>query len=536
MQTIRRWARFGFGVQALVTLAAVFVAFLGIARLRQAAGDDEALQPTYRLMIAAALVLPLLSAIPALAWWTIKKGRPAARRWTIATAALNSLIVVAGIRAWTRMGHLRTWPYYALCGITAVLGVIGFWRNEGPNVAPKRVRVSGDGTSNLKDYVAQGASIGIMWLAAGGWSRWATAHDLPYPSLVPFIAQMEIAVLLTTFGHELGHLFAGWVSGKILRSFHVGPFRWAIRNGEWRFEFNLRKFYGGSVGMVPPDLINMRSRKAFSLIGGPVASLVMGSICTVATLLTPGHIWQPYWMLLSMMATFSLAGFVVNLIPLKPESNYSDGAQLYQVVTNGPWARVHFAFAMVTSSLVAPVRPRNFDVNVINQAADSVPLGERGLLLRLFACNHYLDTGQIPEAIASVEQAEALYEQSKFEKPQDICAEFVFVNAFYRQDLAAAHVWWQRIEALDNVDPDADYWRAKSALLWLKGEREEALEAWEQGHALAQRLPSAGAYDFTRSCFAKLRGALDAPRSMSPPPLESLVEGLASCSPVAVEA
>jgi len=341
--------------------------------------------------------------------------------------------------------------------------------------------------------------------------------------------QMELAVLITTFAHELGHVFAGWASGEILRSFQVGPCRWAIRHGVWKFDLNIRKFYGGSVAMVAPDLRNMRSRQAFLLIGGPVASLVIGTIFIVVTMLAPGHSWQQYWMFLSMLATFSIAAFVGNLIPLRPESMYSDGAQLYQIVTNGPWARVHFAFAMVTSSLVARVRPRDFDVSVINQAADSIPHGERGLLLRLFACIHYQDTNQTPKAIASMDEAAALYEHSAFERPQDICAEFLFVSAFYKHDLAAAELWSRRIDALRKIEHDADYWRAQTAFHWLKGDRDEARDAWERGHALALKLPMAGSYDFTRSCFAKLRAALDAPVQTTPPPLESLLALAAAC-------
>jgi len=261
--------------------------------------------------------------------------------------------------------------------------------------------------------------------------------------------------------------------------------------------------------MVAPDLRNMRSRKAFLLMGGPVASLVVGSIFLVVTLTAAGHAWERYWSLLSTLATLSFAGFVVNLIPLKPESQYSDGAQLYQIVTNGPWARVHLALAMVTTSVVAPVRPRDFDIELINEAADFVPHGERGLLLRLFASKHYIDKNRIPEALANMEAAEALYTECRFEKPQDICSEFVFINAFYKHDLAAAEMWWQRIEALRNIERDADYWRAKTALLWLEGKREEAFDAWARGNALAQKLPSAGTYDFARSCFARLRKALD---------------------------
>jgi hypothetical protein len=320
--------------------------------------------------------------------------------------------------------------------------------------------------------------------------------------------QLNVAVLLTTFFHEMGHIAAGWACGKTLRVLQVGPFRWAVRNGKWGFEFQLRKFYGGGVAMVAPDLINMRNRQALLLTGGPVASLVVGLFFFALTITARGHVLGPYWSLLSTLATLSVAGFVVNLIPLKPDSQYSDGAQIYQLLTNGPWARVHLAFAMVTTSAVAPIRPRDFDMNVIDQAADFVRRGERGLLLRMVACKHYIDKNRIPEAIAYMNEAEGLYEECRFEKPQDLCAEFVFVNALYKRDLAAAGGWWQRIEALRKIDSNADYWRAKTALLWLKGEQDEASDAWERGNALAQQLPSAGTYDFTRSCFAKLRKTL----------------------------
>jgi hypothetical protein len=535
MRLLRRLVQFCLGAQTVISLYLGVVSLVSSIALRGEISDEDLSGATYALMMLTALGFPLLGALPGVAWWTLRKRKPSARRWALAASILNALLLLPVIEGKIHLGRTPSWPLYAVCGTIGILGLIAFWRGDKTRSPKKLGRIAGDGTSTLKDFAAQGISIGIVWVSFMLWRQWAGSHGLAYPGLFSFIAQMESAVLLTTFGHELGHLVAGWAAHKRLRSFQAGPFRWAIRNGIWKFEFNLRKFYGGSVGMVTPDLINVRSRKAFSLIGGPVASLVMGSLCIVAALLTPGGIWQPYWVLLSMMATFSISAFIVNLIPLKPESQYSDGAQLYQIMTNGPWARVHFAFAMVTTSLVSPVRPRDFDVNALKQAADSVPQGERGLLLRLFACLHYFDAGKIPEAIAAMQDAEALYAQSKFDKPQDICAEFVFLNAFCKQDLAAADLWWRRIEALPKVDPDADYWRAKTALLWLKGERDQACETWERGRALALKLPVAGQYELTRSCFAKLRAALDAPVPTTPPPLETWA-AQASEVPVPVEA
>jgi tetratricopeptide (TPR) repeat protein len=273
----------------------------------------------------------------------------------------------------------------------------------------------------------------------------------------------------------------------------------------------MKEFYGGAVGMVTPTLDNICGREAFLIMGGPVASLAVGAIATTAALGAKGHVWEPCWAFLSMCAAMGWASFVINLIPLKSAARYSDGAQLYQLVSGGEWAQFHIAFAMVASSLVTPIRPRDFNVSTINRAAGFITQGERGLLLRLFACIHYLDAGRVPEALASMQAAEDLYEQSTFEKPEDICAEFVYINAFHKRDLAAAELWWRRIESLKKSDRDADYWRARTALLLLKGDREEARAAWERGNALAQKLPAAGVYEGTRACFAKLRAALDAP-------------------------
>jgi hypothetical protein len=263
--------------------------------------------------------------------------------------------------------------------------------------------------------------------------------------------------------------------------------------------------------MAPTRLTNVRGRSAFFTFGGPVASLVLAGVSCIAALTAQAHVWEGYWTLLSMIATIASADFVVNLIPQKPEAQYSDGARIYQLVTNGPWAHVEQAFSMVASTLVTARRPRDYDVDVIHTAANFLTHGDRGMLLRLYACMHYIDTAQMPEAMTSLEGAESLYEGVTLQSPAGICAVFVFINAFFKRDLAAAEHWWQRLQAQRNIDFDAEYWQARAALLWLQGQTSETLRAWEQGYALALELPSAGAYDYTRSGFEALRQALNEP-------------------------
>ena len=263
--------------------------------------------------------------------------------------------------------------------------------------------------------------------------------------------------------------------------------------------------------MVPIHLRNMRGREAFMILGGPMASLLMGAIGGVAALSAKGHAWEPLWAFLSMTAVISSVAFIVNLIPQKPEAQYSDGAQIYQLVTNGPWAQVHLAFAMVASSLVTSTRPRDFDIALINRAGDFIAQNEQGMLLRLFACIYHIDAGQIPEAIVSLEKAEGLWNQAALKRPAGICGEFVFFCAVYKRDRAAAELWWRRLEAQPKIEFDADYWKARASIMWLRNQPAEAFHAWERGNTLAAGLPKAGAYEFTRSCFERLRSVLDSP-------------------------
>ncbi len=523
MQPLRRVVQFFLGLQAIGLVGTLSLAAGSIIALqRREDGDDVS---SYWLMIASSFIVLLLNTIPAIAWWKLKRDRPTARRWVLASSVLNLVVLAAGIDTLARVGPTTSWPISAICGAIGLIGLIAFWSKEDTTPLPQSARLPGDGTSSLKDYTSQIVGFAMLSVSFQFWNRWSETQGLQSPGFVAGLLLLQLAVLLNTFLHEMGHFIAGFASGMILRRFQVGPAVFAVRNGRWTVHFQMSQFYGGAVAMVTPTLKNLRSREAFMILGGPVASLVTGAVATAGALSAKGHPWEPCWAMLSLTATLGWSGFVTNLIPLKQAARYSDGAQLYQIVTGGEWAEFRIAFAMVASSLVTPIRPRDFDAGVLKRAAGFVSHGERGLLLRLFLCQHYLDVNQISEALASLEAAEALYEQSTFDKPEDICAEFVFVNAFHKRDLAAAERWWQRIESLHRIEADADFWRARTSLLWLRGERKEAREAWARGHELAQRLPAYGVYESTRLCFAQLYNALEQRMPALPPPMVASQQG-----------
>jgi hypothetical protein len=452
-----------------------------------------------KTVIGMAILLPMLGGVTTvfgMAWWSLRKGRRSARAWAIAASILDL-------------------PFFGFGTLVGVAGLIVFWRRE--NVAkmaiqPKAPRLPGDGTSKLLEHAVQGLSI-LGTLAAGyGWYHWAGAQGLSRRDTLTFLMELEFASLAAIGFHELGHVVGGWISEMKLRQLILGPFEWRLHSGKWEFRFQLSGLLlgKGATGMAPTTLKNIRGRNVFMIAAGPVASLVLAGFAVLATLTAKGQPWESYWEIFALTATFSGMGFVVNLIPVRPEDLYSDGAHLYQIMSQGPWADVHLARSMVSSSLVTPLRPRDFDIQVIQRAGRFLDRGLDGMLLRLYAYLHFLDTGQVSQALAALAEAEAIYETTASQVPADLHCDFVFGNAFLKQDRVAARMWWQRMEAKGITGFKVDYWKARTALLWIENRPVEASEAWEKGCAVSQRLPAAGAYEFDRRCFVQLRQALDA--------------------------
>ncbi len=512
MGQLGKFVRFCFGLEALSLIAAVPIFLIAAFKLSLKLGWRQASPSLFLLTELLALGALALNVVPAIAWWTLKRGNRQARYWALAASVVNLLPLRAAMHPlmfFSKFAHLRVGLVGALIGVA---GLIAFARPQSTLALadaskPEPQRLPGDGTSKLAERAAAVMALGWLFLCMHWWKSWARAEHLQESEFLIWAGQLQIAILMCVAVHEFGHVVAGWASDMKLRSLEIGPFRLAHKRGKWKFE--LVASLGGMTGMAPTRLTNVRGRAAFFALGGPVASLVLAGVSCLAALTTKGHAWESSWPVLSMMASIASVDFLVNLIPQKPEAHYSDGARIYQLVTNGPWAHVEQAFSMVASTLVTARRPRDYDLDVFRAAGNFLTQGDRAMLLRLFACIHHLDSGRIPEALESLEEAEKLYENATLQSGAGICAEFVFINSVYKRDRTAAELWWQRLQAHRRIDRDAEYWQAHAGLLWLQGQHEQARQAYERGYALALELPAAGAYDYTRSRFDALDSALN---------------------------
>jgi hypothetical protein len=457
-------------------------------------------------------------AVFCLAFW---RKWPSARVWAILAGGFN--LFFAGLLvfiAWIfpHSGPLRgVWQMAIVLLVMGALTVAAFWQwnaDAEKQAAAKPEKIVGDGTHPLLDKLVWVIGVGGFVAGMEGWWHWARAIHLPQSTGLGYWPEVIIAELAMVLVHELGHALTGTALGMRLRAFIVGPFQWRVREGRWTFKFRLVDFLatGGSTAVVPTDPHQSRKREIWMIAAGPAASCLAGLLAMAALLSAPGHAWAGEWRLLALFTTFSLAAAAVNLLPFHTRSSYSDGAQICQLLSGGPWGDYHQALAIVGSSTVTPLRPRDFDIPAMERAAAVMQRGVRAAHLRLLEFCCYLDRGQLREASQAINNAEAVALASESEIPSEFYSDFVFGKAFVQRDAEGARTWWERLEAKKPTRFNADYWLARAASLWMEGKMTEAKQAWEKGNAAAQRLPRAGAYDAERDKFAMLRHELDAER------------------------
>jgi len=393
-----------------------------------------------------------------------------------------------------------------------IAGLIAFLRRyKQAEPIPEIPNIPGDGTNRVVNKAAPFIAFATALWAYHWWLGWLGANGIAETSLNR-IALATLIGLLITLLHELCHTATGLVLGMKLRAFIVGPFQWRIHDGKWSFQFRPAEilFAGGATGVVPGSMDFPRWRSLCMMTAGPLMSLISGVFALWIGFAERGNSRLQADGLPVLFGAWSLAGCAINLVPIRTkDGQYSDGAMIYQSLSSGPWGDFHRIMAAVGSTVVTPLRPRDYDIETILRLARSFPQGRQGLLLRLYAYSYFLDHGRLSDAAQAIREAGLIYQQCSSEIPAELLTVFVFCNAYICGDAAAAQGWWTHMQAKKPTQFNVDYWRAYSALHWVEGNLKEANEAWKKSNELAQQLPKAGAYEFDRYCCALLRKVLD---------------------------
>lgn len=458
----------------------------------------------------------LMAVVFATAWWTVWRQKPSGRIWGAAASLINVLTGLWPVIMWPRDAfRFGVMGFLSVFGLVAFIGIAGLFlfarRRELPQLAVEGgsiAKITGDGTNALLNKVGSMAvfvGFGIAWF---WWGRWAEAKGVPVGQFI--FAMAFFSGFLQVLVHELGHTVTGIAFGMKLRMFLAGPFLFQKFEGKWRFKFELGGILGdsGGTGVVPTSPNHPLWQDACVTLAGPLTNLVLGLVALgIAFSAEPKSTWQLSGFT-ALFGAFSLATFVTNLIPLKVGTSYSDGARIYQVISGGPWADFHRAALSVGSTLVTPLRPRDWDLAEMVRASNTIRTGAHGLSLRLWIHDHHLDCGRFEEARSALNDAEQVYHSSASDIRTELYTVFVFGRALTRNP-EATREWWNKMQVKKPTRFNVDYWRAKSAWHWMEGCFNEAKECLEKSEELAAKLPHTGIYEFDRYCCDLLRDALD---------------------------
>jgi hypothetical protein len=471
------------------------------------------------LVLLAAAMNPVQFVVFGAAWWTIWKGKPSARRWGIAASLIYVLIfcLLAYFVYLSRSGSSEflsmSWAILAI----GIAGLITFSRayEQAPPI-PEIRNIPGDGTNQVVNRAAPFVGFAAGLWAYHWWLDWIRTNGSTEYGWAENgwdrVASATLIGLLITLLHELGHTATGLVLGMKLRAFIAGPFQWCIHDGKWKFQFRPLEVLspGGATSVVPRSADFPRWRSLCMICAGPLVTVVSGIFALWIGLREAGDSRLPADGLPVLFGAWSLVIGAMNLVQIRTKGGqYSDGAMIYQSLSKGPWGDYQRIVAAVSSSIVTPLRPRDYDIQTILRLARSFPQGRQGLLLRLYAYGYFLDHGKLSDAAQAIREGGLIYQQCSSEIPAELLTVFVFCSAYLCGDAAAARGWWTHMQARKPSQFDVDYWRACSALHWVEGNLKEANEAWKKSNGLAQQLPKAGAYEFDRYCCTLLRHALD---------------------------
>jgi hypothetical protein len=464
------------------------------------------------LVLVLPFVFPLFAIVFGIACWTSFKAKPSARVWGIIASLIN---IQTALFPLLLPPHSFWNAFLPILGI-GIAGVVAFARQVEPAATASEIHespaIQGDGTNNIVNQ-----AIPLVVLCGGGaafwwWLKWIRMKEIfiPHSSSYLIIVCMLLGMLIVTF-HEFGHAAVGMALGMKLRALMVGPFYWRIRDGKWEFQFEPLQIFAerGATGVVPARRDFPRLSYLCMLLGGIFVNSVTGIIALLlGSTAEPDSPLQAGGFLV-LFGAWSLLSALLNLIPFRTQHNYSDGAQIRQQLSNGPWADLHRVFNVAGASLVTQLRPRDYDAEAILRAGHTINQGAQGLILRLLAYSYFLDQEKVLEAAEALREAGLIYERSASEVPAELLTAFIFGSAYLDHDANTARQWWTRMEAKKKVRFDVDYWLAASALQWVEGKHQEAMKAWEKANSLAQQLPRFGGYEFERDRCSMLRRALD---------------------------
>jgi hypothetical protein len=299
--------------------------------------------------------------------------------------------------------------------------------------------------------------------------------------------------------------------GMKLLSFRIGPLHAALEEGRWQLVFprSWKCVFAGGVSMIPKNPLRYSRWQAISgAAGGTLANLFVGAIALLGMLTAKSSAYEASWEFLGQLATINLAFFAGNLIPAQETETYSDGARIYQILLGSVLEDYRRILAMGQATTVTLLRPKDFDIELVEKVAATNTPGFDHVFLLLVACDCYFDRGEMESAKSKFREAEARYDQ-EISHWAERCGSFVLRAACLLADRAMTEKWWQRSLSAKSWNPGKKDYFPACAYFTITCRQPQAEEAWRAEFDRANHLPESGGRAFDFYYLERLREMMD---------------------------
>jgi hypothetical protein len=377
-------------------------------------------------------------------------------------------------------------------------------------------------------------------VAFGYWSSLLVALTLLHFGAAYLLVLLPGALLVgfvTLAVHETGHLIAALVARLRVVAFAVGPVAVVRSKGGLVVEFLApRMWQSGLTLALPTGVHSLRRRMALFIVGGPLASLVVGGACLVlayhlneATFPFAPYLPRPFWDRALFPRThaftwFNLAALlnlllvgIGNLLPWEYRHWASDGAKLQELLRDGRRWESTWLIEALRASLLDGIRPRDWNPALVERLL-ALRTGSSGdVTANLYGHYYSLDVGRLDQAGQLLDLAVTQREGTPAAQQPAVLVESAFFEARYRHNAVAAR---RRLEQVPRDSRELHtYLRAESALLLAEGRAAEAAAAAEAGlAALPQSKDPGGALAEGELLAGILRDSRSRVAPDSPPP------------------
>ena len=305
-------------------------------------------------------------------------------------------------------------------------------------------------------------------------------------ALVGTIVVCAPFLLIEVVAHEMGHVLAGRLVGFRFVFCTIGPLKLTAtgRGLALGYSENWVKV-AGSAASVPTHPHNARLRELVRIAGGPIASLLVGSIAAALAMTTAGTAHR----LCELAAITSLLSFGANVLPFRSGGSLSDGARIKMLLFNKQQAERYCSIMALIGAARHGQRPREWDARWMAQATALADGSRDDITANHLAYYWCMDIGDVAGGALRLERAVAASGGAHVPPRLRwmVLADAAFFHAYYRGDAQTASAFLQAAGQSKAARDRFMQLRAEAAALLAEGKRAEARERAVEGLALMDR-------------------------------------------------